>query len=378
MATKPPGRVAAARRATAGPRSSPGTGRRRGRGGPESPLTRPSALAGEPPPSVPPPSALPVRAAADPAAPAADAAPLPIHLPSEPPRAPPGAGRTLPLSAAAALRLLLGTGTDALRADLPPALAGDAEAVHRMRTTLRRTRAVLRLFRPLLPAAAGAHDRALRRIGRALSAARDWDVFLDETLPRAAADGVPAAALAALRRAGETRQRAAYASLRRRLGGPAVAEVTGSLLAWAAELEPPTPALARSLAALGPRLSGRLVRQVRRRGRNLAGASPAALHALRKSVRRLRDATDSLIPLGGRRQGAGSLRACRKLADRLGRLNDATVAAALAARLAGPRGAGPAAAAALSDWADRAGRRALPRVGKAWKALRRSGPFRKH
>ncbi len=301
-----------------------------------------------------------------------------MHPPPVPPRPPACAGRALPLSGAAALRLLLGAGTDALRADLAPALAGDAEAVHRMRTTLRRTRAVLRLFRPLLPASAAAQDRALRRIGRALSAARDWDVFLDETLPRAAADGLPAAALAALRRAGETRQRAAYAGLRRRLGGPAVSEATASLLAWAAAvLEPAPPALARPLTALDPQLVGRLVRQVRRRGRNLDGASPAALHALRKSVRRLRDATDSLILLGDRRQKAGSLRACRKLADRLGRLNDATVAAALAARLAGPRGAGPAAAAALSDWADRAGRRALPRVGKAWKALRRSAPFRK-
>ncbi len=288
--------------------------------------------------------------------------------------------RLPPLSAAAALDRLLAEGVIALRTDLAPALAGQAEAVHRMRTTVRRLRAVLRLFRPLLPLSVAGQDRGLRRIGRTLSAARDWDVFLNETLPRAAADGVPPAAIAALRRAGESRRRAAYTLLRRRLGGPAVAETTAALLAWTAALGPaaaaPSP-LARPLAEVAPRLERRLARRVRRRGRGLEHAGPAALHALRKAVRRLRDATDSVTRLEPPRRPSAALRACRKLADRLGRLNDAAVATALAGRLAGPRGAGADPAAALSDWAARAERRALRRVPKAWKALRQTAPFRK-
>ena len=290
---------------------------------------------------------------------------------------PPDAGAP-PLSAAAALNRLLAAGVAALRADLAPALAGDAEAVHRMRGAVRRLRAALLLFRPLLPPSLARHDRSLRRIGRTLSAARDWDVFLAETLPRAAADGVPPAAIAALRRAAERRRRAAYTVLRRRLGGPAVAEATAALLAGTAAPDPPPGAPAardRPLAEMAPKLERRLIRRVRRRARGLDDAAPEALHALRKAVRRLRDATDSLADLAPERRPPPGLRACRKLADRLGRFNDATVAAALAGRLAGPRGAGPAEAAALAAWAARAERRARQRVAKAWNVLRQTRMF---
>jgi CHAD domain-containing protein len=340
--------------------------------------------------------AVPLRTAAPPARSAeADTvtvpSPGPTSLPPSPPASPPAPealrpaveaaprrrrAHPFPVSAAAALHGLLGDWVAALRADLAPALGGDAEAVHRMRTTLRRMRAALRLFRPLLPRSAAAQDRALRRLCRALSAARDWDVFLDETLARAEADGVPTTAILPLRRAGETRRRSAYAALRRRLGGPAVAETSLALLGWLDALGPGT-GLARPLADVAPRLVRRLARKARRRARRLDGADPAALHALRKSVRRLRDAMDALATATPARRAGGAPRTCRKLADRLGRLNDAGVAAGLARRLAGPRGAGTDAAAALSDWAARAERRALRRVPKAWKALRRSPPFRR-
>ncbi len=289
-----------------------------------------------------------------------------------------------------------------------------------MRATLRRLRAVLRLFRPLLGGTVRAHDRALRRLGRTLGAARDWDVFLQETLARAEADGLPATARVALRRAAEARRRGAYAILRRRLGAAApgsapgnaqgnarraaprdgpesapeptlghthpLAEATTALLAWTAGCTSAPGPLAAPLDQVAPRLLRRLARTVRRRARGLEHADPAALHALRRSVRRLRDAMDALAavvpvaPDGQRhrrrtRLQRGAPGACRKFADRLGRLNDAGVATVLARRLAGPRGAGAAAAAALSDWAARTERQARRRLPAAWKALRRHPPF---
>ncbi|MDE2007886.1 MAG: CHAD domain-containing protein, partial [Rhodospirillales bacterium] len=99
--------------------------------------------------------------------------------------------------AGTALGAMIEAALSALRADLPRALAGEAEAVHRMRSALRRLRALLRAARPVLPASVAGQARSLQRLGRALGPARDWDVFLDETLPRAAAEGLAPIALGA-------------------------------------------------------------------------------------------------------------------------------------------------------------------------------------
>ena len=58
------------------------------------------------------------------------------------------------------------------------------EAVHQMRVAVRRARSALSVFRPAVEAGALAlvNDR-LRALGAQLGPSRDWDVFVDETLP---------------------------------------------------------------------------------------------------------------------------------------------------------------------------------------------------
>jgi len=283
--------------------------------------------------------------------------------------APPDAPATPPdLPAGRALRHLIGAHLDELRADLPRALAGEAEAVHRMRSALRRLRAILRAFRPVLPASVAPRERALRRLGQVLGPARDWDVFLDETLPLAAADGVPPIALAALRRAATARRRTAYARLRRTLPG-VVGETVATLREWSEGLVA-APPLAATLAALAPDLLARLARRLRGGARVIARGQREPLHRLRKRTRRLRDAMAALSPPHADRAARRALAASRHLAARLGRMNDAATAASLAARLGGPGGAGPAPAALLSDWAARVERDAIRHLPKAWRRLR--------
>ena len=289
-----------------------------------------------------------------------------------PPDAPaPGTPHDIP--AGRALRHLIGAHLDELRADLPRALAGEAEAVHRMRSALRRLRAILRAFRPVLPASVAPRERALRRLGQVLGPARDWDVFLDETLPLAAADGVPPIALAALRRAATARRRTAYARLRRTLPG-VVGETAAALRDWSEALVA-APPLAAPLGVLAPDLLARLARRLRGGARVIARGQREPLHRLRKRTRRLRDAMAALSPpqmdpKGRDRAARRALAASRHLAARLGRMNDAATAASLAARLGGPGGAGPAPAALLSDWAARVERDAIRHLPKAWRRLR--------
>lgn len=56
--------------------------------------------------------------------------------------------------------------------------ATDSEPLHQLRVTLRRLRAALQLFEPVVQVPRGGRVAALKAIGRPLGAVRDWDVSL--------------------------------------------------------------------------------------------------------------------------------------------------------------------------------------------------------
>ena len=102
-------------------------------------------------------------------------------------------------------------------------LAGeDPEYLHQMRVALRRLRSAFSVFAPALPAETTAPVAAeLKWLGAALGPARDWDVFVTETLPPVHAEFGEHPALAAfgercaaLRRAAAQRARRTVASQR--------------------------------------------------------------------------------------------------------------------------------------------------------------------
>jgi triphosphatase len=86
-----------------------------------------------------------------------------------------------------ALAHILGHLTDAILAQAQTAQRMDAdspEAVHQMRVAVRRARSALAIFRPVVTA--GSLDEVgagLRQLGQLLGPTRDWDVFVDETVP---------------------------------------------------------------------------------------------------------------------------------------------------------------------------------------------------
>ena len=86
-----------------------------------------------------------------------------------------------------ALRVIIGETLGHLLTNQPAALAGDPEGVHQVRIAIRRIRSALRLFSPHLEAhARRLFEGELRRAGRTIGEARDWDVFCDEILPQVA------------------------------------------------------------------------------------------------------------------------------------------------------------------------------------------------
>lgn len=252
------------------------------------------------------------------------------------------------------------------------ATADDPEWIHQMRVGLRRLRSALALLRPL---AGDAELRAVateaRWIADLLGTARDLDVFASETLPPlAAAAGAAAEALAPL--AEDVRRRIAQA---RAEASAAVRSPRFQRLLLA------LGALAASVAGLGGAPSargfaqdalGRRHKQLVRAGAALADGSPDERHRARIAAKKLRYAAEFFAASFPGPRGEAYRLALAGLQDVLGRLNDASSAAVLAAEVGGAHSPG---AALVAGWA--AARvvgeeRALRR---AWKRFRDAKPF---
>ncbi len=267
----------------------------------------------------------------------------------------------------------------------------DPEWIHQMRVGVRRLRSCLALARRLVPPAALGHvEDDLRWIAAALGPARDLDVFVHETLPamrqasRRAAEGAAAVAdfepaLAAMaehacarRDAARRDAREAVASKRMSrllLAGGALAATPGlGTSAGSAE----AAALGQPAAAFAATILGRRHRRFARRVAGLAGMPPAERHRTRILAKRLRYATEFFAPLFPGRRTRAYRKALADLQAVLGALNDATVAAALAAELGDPASPG---AALFAGWAAARGDGTARSLERACRAFAGANPF---
>jgi CHAD domain-containing protein len=253
-------------------------------------------------------------------------------------------------------------------ANCPAAAGGDVEGVHQFRVAIRRLRAALILFRPLLePHAESRFSEALRSLGRIFGEARDWDVFCSEMLVSAQKFGVAVSWLDLLREPAETVRAAAHARVSAELQAPAMTATILGLVEWGAPLG---QAMGRPLRDLAPDLLKRLEHKVLRRGQHIARHTDGELHALRKTTKKLRYSIEFLAPLLRHKQVKTHLRRCKRLLKQLGALNDAVVAVALAEQLGGERQPELApAVAALAGWATAQRAAARHHLPKHWQAL---------
>jgi CHAD domain-containing protein len=251
-----------------------------------------------------------------------------------------------------------------------------------MRVAIRRLRTALVLFETHLePHATERFEAELKRLGRVLGEARDWDVFCLETLPKALDDAPGAGWERLLREAAEVERRTAHRRVEEEIGKPALTGLVLGMAAWA-EDGSARPALLgdkrmrQRLAKLAPELLDRLAGKVAKRGRRIGRRSDEELHALRKSLKKLRYGVDDLAGLYGRQAVKSYLGGCKELQALLGRMNDAAVAGALAKGLNAGDGAGLApAVGALARWSEKRRDKALHHLSDAWATFRKTSPF---
>ncbi len=193
--------------------------------------------------------------------------------------------------------------------------AEETEYLHQTRVALRR----LLSLAPLRPRTDQDWPALLREQMTVLNPARDWDVFLAETLPRLALPHDPAFLAGVAAQATAARQ-VAQAALESAAFTRAVLRLGQSLLHASAD--------GPNSGDWAARVLQRRWQTVRRRGAALSGGDAAARHRLRIAVKKLRYATDALASLYGK-HAAKTMTALEAVQNDLGALNDLTVAARL-------------------------------------------------
>ena len=167
----------------------------------------------------------------------------------------------------------------------------DSEYLHQLRVAVRR----LRVACGPLARAAHWHDDALkpvlaslRKLGQRLGAARDWDVFLEETWPPLADHLRDAALRQALQEAADLLQRTARLQARAALEGRESQRLLLQLCRCLAQPDDAAPASFKALTARLDQLDHKLRQALPR----LAHLSPARLHRLRIVAKKLRYLTE--------------------------------------------------------------------------------------
>jgi inorganic triphosphatase YgiF len=234
---------------------------------------------------------------------------------------------------AQALQVVAAACTAQLQANADGAAgSGDPEYVHQMRVALRRLRAALGIF--VVPAAAAVYRELgaeLRALAGEMGTARNWDVFIEQTLrPLAAAfprqPDVPALILAA-----DERRAAAYHRVHTVLNVPRFARLLLRLASEIFVLAGAAPALGEP-DALRELARATLTKQHKRLAREsaaLLNADDENRHRLRIDAKKLRYAAEFFAGLFDKAAVTKYAKSLAALQEVLGEINDAVTAESL-------------------------------------------------
>jgi inorganic triphosphatase YgiF len=263
--------------------------------------------------------------------------------------------------------------------------AYDPEYVHQMRVAVRRLRSVLGVFSAIAPGIRDAPLLAeLRWLAERLGAARDWDVFLAETLAPVAAALSDAEPVARLVREGNRLCQVRRAEAREAAASQRYYRLLLTLGAWIYRepwrrglTEPQSAVLDGPVSVPASEILERRHRRLRRRGRNLADLPAGERHAVRIAAKKLRYAAEFFAGLYPGKRSGRYIKALAALQGELGFLNDQVAARRLLAELGGSR-PGPRRARALgavAGWMACRQSCHLARLPRAWEHFRRQAVF---
>ena len=244
------------------------------------------------------------------------------------------------LTGDAVLRRIGRASLDHLLRNEEAVLAGDAEGIHQMRVAVRRLRAILSAFAPLLPRdqrrwASG----ELRWLADALGEARNLDVFAIALLQPARAALPVASEFARLARATERQRRAAHAGVVKAISSTHFTKTLLALLRWLDGEDwqfAGDETLRQPIETIAPALLDRCRKQAAKQARDFAVQTPRKRHRLRIALKKLRYAAELLGGLYDAAETRHFIQRLKRLQDDLGDANDVQVAHDIVASLAPP------------------------------------------
>jgi triphosphatase len=222
------------------------------------------------------------------------------------------------------------------------AAAGSSpEPVHQMRVAVRRLRSALSVFREAVDGPTTRRLQGeLRDLADRLGAARDWDVFLEDTAAPVQQALAGDRRLARLAAAATRRRSLAYGALGEYLASPRFRVLAlhlaglSALRLWQDDASPEQAALlAQDIGSYASHLLDRRRRKMLKAGKEIAELPAPELHELRKRGKKLRYACEFCAALFPPKPTKRFVRRLAQLQEKLGHLNDGATAATLMAEL---------------------------------------------
>lgn len=217
---------------------------------------------------------------------------------------------------------------------------GDPEFIHQARVALRRLRSAIKLFAPVLPKEfVQSYSRTWQTLASALGEARNWDVFIAETLPPMAAAFTDDKDIKRLRKAAQGLARNARKSI---IGLLAVREYPCLLLEFTAAIYVLDDTLPIPLSDFVRQQTARHAKKARKLAIRHGELCPAQRHKMRIAFKRVRYTLEFFEPLLPQRSLKPYLAALARLQEELGLINDHVTAEMLIAQVLKERPVGPA------------------------------------
>lgn len=264
----------------------------------------------------------------------------------------------------------------------------DSEGVHQLRVGVRRLRALVSAYRKEITPEVGKFLAGeLDWLQTQCGAARDWDVFIAESLHRLRARLPGDPAVSAMLRAAATLRDESYVALRATLDNARYTELLLRLEQfliegnWGATSEGNTPILDQPVVKFVSSVLNKRYKKLLAIGGKHADLPDPELHRLRIAGKKLRYTAEFFRSLYPKKQGTKFIQELSSVQDHLGSLNDAAVSRqlllSLESRIADTNDIEAArhASGIVLGWQAARIDRDLAEFGSIWRKLRDRAPF---
>ncbi|HEY1382599.1 MAG TPA: CHAD domain-containing protein [Dongiaceae bacterium] len=267
-------------------------------------------------------------------------------------------------------------------------LGQDPEGVHQFRVGVRRLRALVGAYRKeIVVEFTNYLARELDWLQTQCGAARDWDVFISDSLERLHARLPGDPAVSAMLRAASALRDESYVGLRATLDEPRYTELLLRLElalidgSWSTQTDVGSASLDRPVAEFATSVLGKRYKKLRAIGGKRADLPEQDLHRLRIAGKKLRYTAEFFRGLYTKKAASKFIAALADVQDHLGSLNDALVSQQLLLSLEGRIANGNDIEAArhasgmILGWQAARTDHDLAKLASIWRKLRDRSPF---